>query len=134
MNKIPNDKALVIFDDECIICNSAVNFIIKYDRTNKFIFTSFQSDFFKNILDINIDNSSLCVIERDKVLFKSSAVFLLLDYLTFPFKNIFYLFRFLPKKFNDWIYEIIAKNRYRFFPKLKKCDYKLSRYSNRFLL
>jgi predicted DCC family thiol-disulfide oxidoreductase YuxK len=28
----------------------------------------------------------------------------------------------LPTKFNDWVYSKIAKNRFKYFGKLKSCD------------
>ena len=35
--------------------------------------------------------------------------------------KLFYLFIFLPKPFRDFFYDLIAKNRYKFFGKRKDC-------------
>lgn len=130
---LPKGKSLIIFDDECIICNSTVNFILKYDVAEKFIFTSFDSSFINTKLNLKIDNASVCVIAGERIFQKSEAVIYVLDNLSFPLKKIFNLFRFLPVKLRNGIYEFVAKNRYRVFTKLDKCDNNFSKYANRFL-
>jgi len=44
------DKSIILFDGVCNLCNSAVNFIIKHDQKEHFLFASLQSDVAKEIL------------------------------------------------------------------------------------
>jgi len=45
-----NGKSIILFDGVCNLCNSSVNFIIKHDKKEQFIFASLQSDAAKEIL------------------------------------------------------------------------------------
>ena len=58
---------------------------------------------------------------NDQVYTKSTAVFKIIDSVGGWIK-IFKIFNLLPTKFNDWVYSKIAKNRFKYFGKLKSCD------------
>ena len=44
------DKSLVLFDGVCNLCTSSIQFIIKRDKKNHFLFSSLQSDAGQQIL------------------------------------------------------------------------------------
>ena len=58
---------------------------------------------------------------NDQVYTKSTAVFKIIDSVGGCIK-IFKIFNLLPTKFNYWVYSKIAKNRFKYFGKLKSCD------------
>lgn len=115
---------IILFDGVCNLCNSSVNFIIDHDTKNEFRFTSLQSDtgieLLKkfNLIDKNID--SVILIENDKAYVKSDAALKIAKTLGGYYKLI-YVFIILPAFFRNFFYDIIAKNRYKWFGKKDSC-------------
>jgi predicted DCC family thiol-disulfide oxidoreductase YuxK len=120
-NKI---NIVLLYDEECKLCNSILQFIIKRDLKMKFRFAALQSergqtllkkfDFQPNYLE------SLIFIQGNQYYIKSSAVLNILMELGFVWK-IFFLMRLIPLPIRDFIYTIIAKSRYKLFGKCDKC-------------
>jgi predicted DCC family thiol-disulfide oxidoreductase YuxK len=131
-----NNKSIVLFDGICNLCNSSVQFVINHDNKQHFLFASIQSDASaKLLLQHNYKNNSLntiVLIEGGKTYNKSTAVLKIARNLD-GFWKIFYIFLFIPKIIRDKIYDIIAKNRYRWFGKKKECVYYFDLYKNRFI-
>jgi len=134
--EIFKNKSIILFDGVCNLCNASVNFIIKHDKNERFIFASLQSDAAKEILlqfpekKINLD--SIILIENDSFYEKSTAVLLITKHLNYGLKNFYYL-KYLPLFFRDAIYSFIAKNRYHFFGKRKFCSLPKNKVKHRFL-
>ncbi len=71
------DQPIVLFDGVCNLCNSAVQFIIRHDKKEKFLFASLQSEVGKKILSSNNlsqdDLKTFLLIEDERVYTKSTA-------------------------------------------------------------
>lgn len=119
-----NYKRIILFDGICNLCNASVNFIIKNDKKKFFVFASLQSDVAKEILlqfsakKLNLD--SIIYIENGALYEKSTAALKIAKQLRFPWP-IFYLFIIIPPFIRDKIYNLIAKNRYKWFGKKDSC-------------
>jgi len=115
---------IILFDGVCNLCNSSVNFIIDNDHKNVFKFTSLQSekgiDLLKkyDLLDKNID--SVILVENDKAYVKSDAALKIAKTLGGKYK-MFYGLIILPAFIRNFFYDIIAKNRYKWFGKKDSC-------------
>ena len=46
-----NQHSIILFDGVCNLCNGAVQFVIKRDSKNQFLFASLQSEEGKKILE-----------------------------------------------------------------------------------
>ncbi len=118
------DSPILLFDGYCNLCNGLVNFLIDQDSEEIIKFASIQSDFGKTyLIDHDYDPedpTTLIVILGDTYYTKSEAVFLLAQYLNSPLRFI-RLFRFLPLKITNIIYDLVAKNRYRLFGRRDTC-------------
>lgn len=129
-------KAIILFDGVCNLCNSSVQFVIKHDNKNQFLFASLQSDASRKLLlQFNYENpkmKSIVLIENDILSDKSTAALRISKKLVSPW-NILYLFIILPKALRDFFYNIIAKNRYRWFGKRDTCILDVHEYKNRFI-
>ena len=129
-------KAIILFDGVCNLCNSSVQFVIKHDNKNQFLFASLQSDASRKLLlQFNYENpkmKSIVLIENDNVYDKSTAALRIAKKLARPW-NLLYLFIILPKAFRDFFYNIIAKHRYRWFGKRDTCLPVIGKYKNRFI-
>ena len=117
-------KIIVLFDGVCNLCNGAVQFIIKRDKSSKFLFASLQSDFGQSQLSrFALDPTllhSIIAIENGKFYERSDAALKIASYLGQPWPALG-MFRILPRFFRDWVYDLIAKNRYRMFGKRESC-------------
>ncbi|MGB1041685.1 MAG: thiol-disulfide oxidoreductase DCC family protein [Flavobacteriales bacterium] len=113
----PNKKVLVLFDGECKFCNFWVQFIKKRKSKSEFVFHPLQSDIGKDSIDsyqIHADIDSIVVIKNDKAFIKSSAALQVLKSIG-GIWNLLLIFWVIPRAIRDWGYDIIAKNRHRFF-------------------
>jgi predicted DCC family thiol-disulfide oxidoreductase YuxK len=129
-------KSIILFDGICNLCNSSVNFIIRNDKKEHFLFASLQSDAAKDILlqyqvkKIKFD--SILLIENGKIFEKSKAAFQISRNLNGAYKLI-YFFTIIPKFITDWVYDIIARNRYTWFGKKDSCMIPTEKLKSRFL-
>lgn len=118
------DKPLIIFDGVCNLCNRFVDFVIKNDSQDIFVFTSNQSEHGQKVLKkFNIDNNqavSVYLLIDGKLFDKSTAVLKVLKKLSW-YLNILYVLIILPKFIRDFLYNLIANNRYRLFGKRDSC-------------
>jgi predicted DCC family thiol-disulfide oxidoreductase YuxK len=124
VNNLKN-KSIILFDGVCNLCNASVQFIIKHDKKNKFLFASLQSDVAKEILlqfpSKKITLNSIILIENDKYYDHSTAVLLIFKHLNAGYKFVYY-FIIVPKFLRDFIYKFIAKHRYNWFGKKEYCS------------
>jgi len=117
-------KIVVLFDGVCNLCNGTVQFIIKRDKSSEFLFASLQSNFGQTqLLKLGLDPSelhSIIVLENEKFYERSDAALKIASRLTGPW-SMLGVFRILPRFFRDWVYDLIAKNRYKMFGKQESC-------------
>lgn len=120
------EKKIILFDGVCNLCNNFVNFIIKHDRKDVFRFASLQSDIGGKLtlergIEIEEAMNSVILIEPGVAYYrKSSAVLEISKNLSGGY-SLFRYFTFLPESLRDSIYDIIARNRYKWFGKKNAC-------------
>ncbi len=118
MNKV------ILFDGDCNFCNYWVNFIIKNDVDDKFLFASLQSEFGSKQLKkhkiSHLASDTFILIDNDNFYIKSDAAFLVLKDLKHWLKAFRFL-KIIPKVIRDIIYDFIAKNRKKFFSTKDYC-------------
>jgi predicted DCC family thiol-disulfide oxidoreductase YuxK len=133
---IPDDLNIILFDGICNFCNFWVDFIIKRDKDNTFKFASLQSDSGKRIAEkflINKENiDSIILIKGENYFIKSGAAFEIVKELNSAWK-IFYIFKVIPLPLRDFVYDLIAKNRYTIFGKRDACRVPTGEEMSRFI-
>jgi len=114
-------RHIIFFDGDCLICNRFVQILLRIDRRKKFLFSSLQSEFAQTAL-INIPKNidSIVYLSPADSYIKSEAVLKICKQLGFPY-TLCYLFKILPLKWRDGLYDYFAKNRYQWFGKNKFC-------------
>lgn len=126
MTKVPKDKQLILFDGVCNLCNSSVLYVIKRDKTDKFLFAPLQSELGKNILNkfqIDTDKTDSILLynpNKNSLTQKSSAALHIAKQLGFP-TNVLTVFLIVPTFISDWVYDYVAKNRYKWYGKKETC-------------
>ncbi|MCK9480580.1 MAG: thiol-disulfide oxidoreductase DCC family protein [Bacteroidia bacterium] len=122
-----HSKIIVFFDGECNLCNSSVQFIIKRDLKNRFLFSALQSETTANIfrehgfpLQLDPQPESIIVLSQNRFYDKSTAALVIakhIGWLWLPLQ-IGWIF---PKPLRDILYMFISRNRYKWFGKKESC-------------
>lgn len=127
-------KPIIFFDGVCNLCNGAINFIIDRDKNGSFKFAPLQSSIAEKYISQSVIKNTDSIIYWDsgKLYSKSSAALKIARNLD-GFWKVFYAFIIIPKFIRDYIYDIIAKNRYKWFGKRDSCRMPSQEIKNRFL-
>lgn len=118
------DSNVILFDGVCNLCNHSVQFIINRDKKGYFKFASLQSDFGQEQLKaFNVPSralESIILIKGDRYFQRSSAVLEICLHLggLWP---LLYVFKIIPWFIRDFFYDLVAKNRYRWFGRRDEC-------------
>jgi len=127
---------IILFDGVCNFCNFWVNFTIDRDKNDIYKFAAMQSESGQKLLQEfelkTSDFDSFVLIINDKHFTKSTAALKIIKDLKSIVK-IFYPFIFLPKPVRDFFYDLIAKNRYKFFGKRDICRIPTEKEKEKFL-
>lgn len=112
-------ERIIVFDGICGLCNKSIDLLMKLDTQKHFRYTSIQGEFVKT-LDIEPDIDSIIFYENGILYYKSTAILKILRSLggIWVISNVFYL---IPKVIRDFIYDVIAKYRYKIFGKMESC-------------
>jgi len=118
------NSKVILFDGVCNLCNNSVKFIIKNDKRNIFKFAPLQGKYgikIQNNYNINTTQiNSIILVDGEKTFTKSSAALRIAKDLKAPF-FMFYVFIIIPVFIRNFIYDLIAKNRYKWFGKMESC-------------
>ncbi|MGY5351387.1 thiol-disulfide oxidoreductase DCC family protein [Wenyingzhuangia sp. IMCC45533] len=127
---------VVLFDGVCNLCSDSVQLIIKNDQRNLFKFSTLQSPLAQFYLKKQVPNlskiDSIILVTSNKIYTKSSAALIIAKHLKggYPLLYIFYI---IPKPIRDFVYDFIAKNRYKWFGKKEHCMIPTKELKNKFL-
>lgn len=119
-----NAKKIVLFDGVCNLCSGSVQFILRRDRRQQFMFASLQGNAGRELLNrFNLppnDLNSFVLIESDRAYTRSTAALRMAKHLGGVWQ-LAYAFIIIPRPIRDAVYKLIARNRYRWFGKKKEC-------------
>jgi predicted DCC family thiol-disulfide oxidoreductase YuxK len=136
MNNILKNKTILLFDGYCNLCHSSVQFVLKHEKKPEIYFTSLQSNVGLEILEFyKIDPSktdSLVLIEKNKAYIKSSAALRVSRHLKGLY-SMGFTFLVIPSFIRNWVYDFIAKNRYKWYGKKDSCIIPDENLAKRFL-
>ena len=130
------EKEIVLFDGLCNFCNNSVNFIIDHDPKGHFRFAALQSDFGRQKLKEQGYHTqkmdSLVLLSGDKVYKKSSAALRIARKLS-GFYPLLYGLMIIPPFIRHGVYDLVARNRYKWFGKRDACRVPAPELKSRFL-
>jgi predicted DCC family thiol-disulfide oxidoreductase YuxK len=115
-------KQIIFFDGVCNLCNGFIDFVVTRDPEHNFKFAPLQGETAKRHLpnSISIGLRSVVLWTQGQYFEKSDAILMILPQLGGGWR-IFRLGWIFPRFFRDWIYDFVARNRYRFFGKRDSC-------------
>ncbi|MCH7963529.1 MAG: thiol-disulfide oxidoreductase DCC family protein [Bacteroidetes bacterium] len=115
---------IILFDGVCNFCNFWVNFIMNRDKNDIYKFAAMQSESGQKLLQefkLNVsDFDTFVLIVNDKHFTKSTAALKISKNLK-SFVKLLYPLIILPRPIRDFFYDLIAKNRYKFFGRRDIC-------------
>ena len=118
------EKGIVIFDGYCNFCSRSVLFIIRRDKKRYFTFAASQTPEGQNIIGLyrlgEMAVHSIVLIEHGIVYRKSTAALRIARQLGKGWR-LFYVCMIIPRRFRDFIYDLIARSRYRLFGMSDRC-------------
>lgn len=125
LNSLPQNIQIILFDGVCNLCNEAIQVIIKKDKKKIFRYASLQSEIGKQLLkERNINSGkidSIILIDPNVAFYIKSTAALEISKKMSGLYPVFSIFLILPTKLRDWVYDFIARNRYRWFGKKDAC-------------
>jgi predicted DCC family thiol-disulfide oxidoreductase YuxK len=131
-----NNQSVILFDAVCNLCNTSVQYVIKHDPKAFFTFASLQGETGQTLLKkygLSADDlNSFVLIQNDKALTRSAAALTVARQLD-GLSKLLYGFIIVPAFIRDGVYNMIAKNRYKWFGKRDSCMIPSPELNSRFL-
>jgi len=129
---------LIVYDGVCGICNAGIQFVIKNNHNKIIKFAQVTSSTTQQLLSkLNItteDALNRFIYIEDKQIYRASTAALkIAAHLQFPFPLLGQLGFLIPTIIRDFLYDIIAKNRYQWFGKYDTCMRPSSQIMDRFI-
>jgi len=119
-----DDRPILIFDGHCVLCSSFVQFILRTDRERRFRLLAAQTPIGAALyrhLGLNpTDYETNILLEDGRAWLKSEGSLRVFEELGFPW-SLISVGRLLPRSVRDWLYEIVARNRLRWFGRRQTC-------------
>lgn len=131
------NKKIILFDGVCNLCNTTVQFVIKKDKEDIFRFTPLQSDTGKKLLtERNIDTEdidSIILIEPNVAYYTKSTAALEIGKNLKGLRTISSILLWLPESIRNIVYDLVAKNRYKWYGKKDYCMIPTNELKNKFI-
>jgi predicted DCC family thiol-disulfide oxidoreductase YuxK len=120
----PDDRPILIFDGNCVLCSTFVQFILRTDKRRRFRLLSAQSllgtALYRHLGLASVDYETNILLEDGHAWLKSEGSIRVFERLGFPW-SLMSIGRLLPRPLRDWLYERIARNRLRWFGVRETC-------------
>ncbi len=115
---------IILFDGICNFCNATVNFILKKDKQQIFRFAAQQSEQGRKLLELrghaDATLKTLILIDEDELLEGMEAVIAITRELK-GYSWLSFLLRIMPRRISHAAYDLVARNRYRWFGQRDTC-------------
>lgn len=120
----PDTRKLIVFDGVCVLCSGFARFVARRDKTEQFSFVAAQSPLGKALfrhygLD-ETDFETNLLIEDGRAHGRMEAFARIMKGLGMPWSLAMGVF-ILPLSVRNWLYDRIARNRYRNFGRYETC-------------
>jgi predicted DCC family thiol-disulfide oxidoreductase YuxK len=126
---------IILFDGHCNLCSGWVRFVLAREGRTRLRFASLQSAAGRQLLaahGLSADLQTVVLIDEARAFARSAAVLRMIGYLRAPWPLLSVL-RLFPLPLRDWIYEFVARHRYRWFGRREVCFLPSPELKDRFL-
>jgi predicted DCC family thiol-disulfide oxidoreductase YuxK len=114
---------IVFFDGYCSLCNHLIDWLIRIDQTGVLKFAPLQGETALRFLgkaDKSIDPDTVVYLRNGETFERSTALIHILSDLEGPWRFARVLF-IVPRFIRDYVYAVVARNRFRFMKKRETC-------------
>ena len=121
--RFADDAPLFLFDGVCVLCSGGVRRLMRYDKRRVFRFATAQSELGQALYrHYGIDmNETYLLIDRGVASGKSEGYLRIAQILGGVWR-VAAVFRVIPRGLRDRLYDLVARNRYRWFGKTGYCE------------
>ncbi|WP_226529149.1 thiol-disulfide oxidoreductase DCC family protein [Metabacillus niabensis] len=132
-----HNTSILLFDGVCHFCDRSVQFLIRHDHKGIIKFAALQSNKGQELLREHqlstTDLNSLVFIHGQHSFTKSTAVREICRQLGGKWKLLAIMLKLTPRPLRDTMYDLVAKNRYKWFGQKEQCMIPSKEVRNRFL-
>jgi predicted DCC family thiol-disulfide oxidoreductase YuxK len=132
----PDDRPIVIFDGKCVLCSGFANFILRKDRDHRFRLLAAQTPLgaalYRHFQLNPTDYETNILLEGGRPWLKSEGSIRIFEELGFPW-SLASVLRLLPRPVRDRLYDIAARNRFRWFGRRDTCFLPDASHADRFI-
>ncbi len=114
---------IMFFDGNCLLCNKVVLFFLKIDKFNILFFAPIQGTTAEKLipLDFRSNINTFIYLKDNNISIKSTALCNVLYDLGGIYKFISSIIYLIPQSIRDWIYDFIAKYRFKIWIQSNQC-------------
>jgi predicted DCC family thiol-disulfide oxidoreductase YuxK len=119
----PDDKPLFVFDGVCVLCSGGAQWLMRHDSKRVFRLSAAQSPVGAALYrhyGIAMDETYLLI--SNGLPYTKSGGYLHMCKIVGGWWRAFLIFGLVPRVLRDWAYDIVARNRYRWFGKVGYCE------------
>ena len=132
----PDDRPIIVFDGKCVLCSGFARFVVRHDRKQRFRLLPAQTKLGAAIYAHYglhpTDYETNLLVENGSVWLKSEGSIRMFEGLGFPW-SLATIARVLPRLLRDRLYDLIARNRIRWFGARAVCLMTIPGHHDRFL-
>jgi len=117
----------ILYDGHCNLCSGSVRWIVRNDRKKRFTYIPLQDDRARTILEEKAGPGpdrkgidSVVLVTGENLFFRSAAALRIASRLRFPWP-LLAVFFLVPAPVRDWFYDLVARNRKRWFGERETC-------------
>ena len=123
--RFADDRPVIVFDGKCVLCSSFAQFILRKDHDARFRLLAAQSELGSALYQhFGLDPvryETYVLLQEGKAYFRSEASIRVLDGLGWAWSLFATLARLVPASLRDALYDVIARNRLRWFGTREQC-------------
>ena len=119
----PDDKPVFVFDGVCVLCSSGAAWLMRHDKKQVFRLAPAQSSLGTALYaHYRIDMDATYLLISNGRPYSKSSGYLHMCRIVGGWWRLFLVFGLIPRAARDWAYDLIARNRYRWFGKVEYCQ------------
>jgi predicted DCC family thiol-disulfide oxidoreductase YuxK len=120
----PDERPLIVFDGECVLCSANARFVLRHDKSGAFRLTTAQGALgqalYRHFGLATSGYETMLVLEGGRLLTESDAALAIAHALGWPWRAAG-AFGLVPRRVRDACYRLVARNRFRLFGRRQSC-------------
>ena len=132
----PDDRPIFVFDGFCALCSGSARFVMRHDPKARFRLLPAQSPLGQALYrHYRLDPGrldSVILLAKGRAYLRSDAVVRVATILGWPWRAAALLL-LVPRRLRDAAYDLVARNRFRWFGRLDTCARPTPDQARRFL-